>query len=153
MTIKGPAGNQQAYIDAFNEVFGGVADRETSLHDTPRRPRERRGGRAAARCRRAGQYAGFLPALVLFGLFFLVPLGLIVAYSFWETIDYNVVHHWTLDNYRYFFSVPTYVKTLLGDALGVVRGDSPHASPWRSRSRTGSSGTCRGDCQGCCSCS
>jgi ABC-type spermidine/putrescine transport system permease subunit I len=58
------------------------------------------------------QYAGFLPALVLFGLFFVVPLGLIVAYSFWETIDYNVVHHWTLDNYRYFFSVSTYVSTM-----------------------------------------
>jgi len=63
------------------------------------------------RVRLAGltQYAGFVPALVLFGLFFVVPLGLIVGYSFWETIDYNVVHHWTLDNYRYFFSVPTYV--------------------------------------------
>jgi spermidine/putrescine transport system permease protein len=46
---------------------------------------------------------------VLFGVFFLLPLGLIVAYSFWETVDYNVVHHWTLGNYRYFFSVPTYV--------------------------------------------
>jgi spermidine/putrescine transport system permease protein len=61
---------------------------------------------------RLGQYAGFLPALVLFGLFFALPLGLIVAYSFWETIDYNVVHHWTLDNYRYFFSVSTYVHTM-----------------------------------------
>jgi len=58
------------------------------------------------------QYAGFLPALLLFGLFFVVPLGLIVAYSFWETIDYNVVHHWTFDNYRYFFSVSTYVSTM-----------------------------------------
>jgi len=60
----------------------------------------------------AGQYAGFLPALVLYGVFFLVPLCLIVAYSFWETVDYNVVHHWTFDNYRYFFSVPTYARTL-----------------------------------------
>ena len=59
-----------------------------------------------------GQYAGFLPAIVLFGIFFFVPLGLIVAYSFWETVDYNVVHHWTVDNYRYFFSVPTYARTL-----------------------------------------
>jgi ABC-type spermidine/putrescine transport system permease subunit I len=58
------------------------------------------------------QYAGFLPALVLFGLFFVVPLGLIVAYSFWQTVDYNVVHHWTVDNYRYFFSVSTYVSTM-----------------------------------------
>jgi ABC-type spermidine/putrescine transport system permease subunit I len=60
----------------------------------------------------AGQYAGFLPALALYGIFFLVPLCLIVAYSFWETVDYNVVHHWTFDNYRYFFSVPTYARTL-----------------------------------------
>src|SRR2546426_452284 len=58
-----------------------------------------------------GEYAGFAPALVLFGVFFLVPLGLIVCYSFWQTVDYNVVHHWTVDNYRYFFSVPTYVST------------------------------------------
>jgi ABC-type spermidine/putrescine transport system permease subunit I len=57
------------------------------------------------------QYVGFLPALVLFGAFFAVPLGLIVAYSFWTVVDYNVVHDWTLDNYRYFFSVSTYVTT------------------------------------------
>src|SRR5436190_11779813 len=59
-----------------------------------------------------GEYVGFAPSIVLFGLFFLVPLGLIVCYSFWQTVDYNVVHHWTVDNYRYFFSVPTYVKTV-----------------------------------------
>src|SRR5882672_12264188 len=61
---------------------------------------------------RVGEYAGFAPALVLFGVFFLVPLGLIVCYSVWKTVDYNVVHHWTVDNYRYFFSVPTYVSTM-----------------------------------------
>jgi spermidine/putrescine transport system permease protein len=60
----------------------------------------------------AGQYIGFLPAFVLFGLFFALPLGLIVAYSFWQTVDYNVVHHWTVGNYRYFFSVSTYVSTM-----------------------------------------
>ncbi len=58
-------------------------------------------------------YLGFGPAVLLFGLFFLVPLGIIVCYSFWETIDYSVVHHWTLDNYRYFFSVTAYVSTML----------------------------------------
>jgi ABC-type spermidine/putrescine transport system permease subunit I len=49
---------------------------------------------------------------VLFGGFFLAPLVLIVLYSFWEVINYDVVHHWTFDNYRYFFSTPTYVSTL-----------------------------------------
>jgi spermidine/putrescine transport system permease protein len=57
-------------------------------------------------------YSPFLPAVVLLGGFFLVPLGIIVVYSFWQVIDYNVVHHWTLDNYRYFFSVGAYVRTM-----------------------------------------
>ena len=57
-------------------------------------------------------YIGFVPAILLLGLCFLVPLGIIVCYSFWETIDYSVVHHWTTDNYRYFFSVSAYVSTM-----------------------------------------
>jgi ABC-type spermidine/putrescine transport system permease subunit I len=61
---------------------------------------------------RLGSYAGFVPAIVLLGLFFLVPLGIIVCYSFWETIDYSVVHDWTVDNYRYFFSVSAYISTM-----------------------------------------
>ena len=69
-------------------------------------------GRRGSRLYGLVQYAGFIPALILYGLFFLVPLGLIVAYSFWQTIDYEVVHNWTVDNYRYFFSVPTYVRTM-----------------------------------------
>ncbi len=78
----------------------------------PAQPAESETGAGRGVGAAAGQYAGFLPALVLFGVFFLFPLGLIVAYSFWQTIDYNVVHDWTIDNYRYFFSVPTYAKTL-----------------------------------------
>src|SRR5213595_2039175 len=62
---------------------------------------------AGGRRFRIAEYAGFVPALILYGAFFAVPLGIIVAYSF-----YNVVHQWTVDNYRYFFSVPTYVRTL-----------------------------------------
>src|SRR3982075_4171113 len=62
---------------------------------------------------RLGEYGGFGPALVLFGGFFFAPLVLIVAYSFWQVIDYNVVQNWTLDNYRYFLSVPTYVRTFV----------------------------------------
>jgi ABC-type spermidine/putrescine transport system permease subunit I len=69
-------------------------------------------GQRAFRGSGLGQYVGFIPALILYGVFFLVPLGLIVAYSFWKVVDYNVVHDWTLDNYHYFFSVPTYVRTM-----------------------------------------
>ena len=67
--------------------------------------------RASVR-QRVGQYVGFSPAFVLFGGFFLAPLAIIVAYSFWEVVDYNVVHTWTLDNYTYFFSTPAYVATM-----------------------------------------
>src|SRR2546423_11900937 len=75
-------------------------------------PAVARGRLRHARMSGVTQYAGFLPALVLFGVFFVVPLGLIVAYSFWQTVDYNVVHDWTFDNYHYFFSVSTYVSTM-----------------------------------------
>ena len=74
-------------------------------------PAQPRGAEAARRRLSLTQYAGFLPALVLYGAFFAVPLGLIVAYSFWKVVDYNVVHQWTFGNYRYFFSVSTYVTT------------------------------------------
>lgn len=50
---------------------------------------------------------------MLFGLFFAAPMALIVAYSFWEVINYNVVAHWTFDNYRYVFSTSAYVDTFL----------------------------------------
>jgi len=60
----------------------------------------------------AASYSPFLPAVLLLGGFFLVPLGIIVCYSFWQVIDYNVVHHWTLDNYHYFFSVGAYIHTM-----------------------------------------
>src|SRR5436190_10015396 len=63
-----------------------------------------------------GDYAGFVPAILLYGIFFAVPLALIVAYSFWKVVDYNVVHEWTTENYRYFFSVPTYVTTMWATA-------------------------------------
>ncbi len=75
------------------------------------RGQEVRGGGGHVLVSSLGQYAGFLPALVLYGVFFAAPLGLIVAYSFWKVVDYNVVHDWTLDNYHYFFSVSTYVST------------------------------------------
>ncbi len=60
----------------------------------------------------AASYAPFLPAVLLLGGFFLVPLGIIVCYSFWQVIDYNVVHRWTFDNYHYFFTAGAYVRTM-----------------------------------------
>jgi len=67
---------------------------------------------AGGRRFRIVEYAGFVPALILYGAFFAVPLGIVVAYSFWKVVDYNVVHEWTIENYHYFFTVPTYVRTM-----------------------------------------
>jgi ABC-type spermidine/putrescine transport system permease subunit I len=75
----------------------------------PAAPRVR-GGRAR---RMLAEYGGLLPATVFFGLLFVVPLGLVVAYSFWTVEDYTVVPRWNLGNYDYLFSVPTYMRTAL----------------------------------------
>ena len=84
-------------------------------------------------------YLPFLPAIVLLGGFFLVPLGIIVCYSFWEVVDYNVVHRWTLDNYHYFFSVTAYVRTMWATlwvslvATGITLGLAFPFAYWLSR--------------------
>jgi spermidine/putrescine transport system permease protein len=88
-----------------DRAAGGRALNEASVDARTSRPARRIGPAVTA-------YGGFLPAVLLLGGFFLVPLGIIVVYSFWQVIDYNVVHHWTLDNYRYFFSVGAYVSTM-----------------------------------------
>lgn len=85
----------------------GSAEAPTSGASPPGGPKAARGSSLG----RLGQYGGFLPAIVLFGVCFAAPLVLIVLYSFWQVVDYNVVHHWTFDNYRYFFSVSTYART------------------------------------------
>jgi spermidine/putrescine transport system permease protein len=72
--------------------------------------------------RRAGEYGGFGPAIVLLGGFFAVPLALIVCYSFWQVVDYDVVRSWTLSNYEYLLRVPTYSRTLVATVAiaGIV---------------------------------
>lgn len=80
------------------------------------RPLTRRLGRAAA------SYGGFAPIALLFGAFFLFPLALIVLYSFWTVVDYNVVRVWTFDNYSYFFSVPTYLRTFVWTLVMAAAG-------------------------------
>jgi len=58
------------------------------------------------------QYVGFTPAAVVFGIFFIAPLCLIVAYSFWQTKDYNLVPDLTTKNYETIATTDTYIKTL-----------------------------------------
>ncbi|MBE7550770.1 MAG: ABC transporter permease [Anaerolineales bacterium] len=49
--------------------------------------------------------------LLLFG-FFLIPLTIMVLYSFWRAEGFQIVHSWTLDNYAKFFTLPAYTKVL-----------------------------------------
>jgi spermidine/putrescine transport system permease protein len=63
--------------------------------------------------KRAGEYAGFAPATILYGVFFGFPLVLIVCYSLWKVVDYEVVHDWTFSNYDYLLGVSVYNRTLL----------------------------------------
>jgi ABC-type spermidine/putrescine transport system permease subunit II len=57
------------------------------------------------------QYVGFVPAAVLFGVFFIAPLCLIVVYSFWITKNYELVPAFTKNNYATIITTSMYVKT------------------------------------------
>jgi ABC-type spermidine/putrescine transport system permease subunit I len=57
------------------------------------------------------QYVGFVPAAILFGVFFIAPLCLIVVYSFWITKNYELVPAFTKNNYATIITTNTYVKT------------------------------------------
>lgn len=70
---------------------------------------QRSGRRADAK--RWRQYVGFAPAAALFGLFFIVPLVLIVVYSFWDTKNYTLIPTFTLKNYAAILGTDTYLKT------------------------------------------
>ena len=87
-----------------------TTDSGTLAH--PDAPPRRRSSRLTG-FSRLGQYAGFSPAVLLFGVFFFAPMALVVAYSFWRVVDYRIVQDFTFENYSYFFGVGTYVRTLV----------------------------------------
>lgn len=51
---------------------------------------------------------GTAPALLWLLLFFTVPLGIMIVFSFWSQIDYRVEPVWNLGNYAAFLSQPSY---------------------------------------------
>jgi len=60
-----------------------------------------------------------LPAVGLVVVAFLLPLLILVVYSFWPTVDGEVVRQFTLDNYKRFFESSTYWQSLLRSFLFV----------------------------------
>jgi spermidine/putrescine transport system permease protein len=91
---------------------------------------------ATARERRRGQvragaggprYPAWLalPAVVWYTAFFLVPLGIMAAYSFGEVVGFSdVAFTWNVENYRYLFDGNLYVdifkKTLVLAGVGTL---------------------------------
>ena len=69
---------------------------------------------------RVAEYGGLVPAAVLLGGCFGFALVLTVLYSFWQVVDFEVVPDWTLENYRYFFTVDTYVRTFVATLAMVA---------------------------------
>ena len=66
-----------------------------------------------------------LPAVAWYAIFFLVPLGIMAAYSFGEVVGFSdVAFTWNVENYRYLFDGTLYVdifkKTLVLAAVGTV---------------------------------
>lgn len=59
------------------------------------------------------------PAVALVFGAVVLPLGVLVMYSLWPTVDQEVVHRWTFDNYARFFQGREYWQSLLKTFLFV----------------------------------
>lgn len=62
--------------------------------------------------RRSPLLLGLLPIGVFMVAFFLVPLMIMVVYSFWRVEGFNIVPSWNLDNYSKFFTLSAYSQVL-----------------------------------------
>jgi spermidine/putrescine transport system permease protein len=66
-----------------------------------------------SRSARLRELAPFLPAALLLGILFFVPLGVMFIFSLWTTnANLDIVPVWNLDNYAQFFNSSAYVRTL-----------------------------------------
>ena len=62
----------------------------------------------------------FLPIVFVLLFLFFLPLANMVVYSFWKTVNFQIVSTWTLDNYARFFANDTYVRTFLKTVLMAI---------------------------------
>jgi ABC-type spermidine/putrescine transport system permease subunit I len=54
-----------------------------------------------------------LPAVLVLGVLFLGSMAFMVVFSFWRTVELDIVPEWNIDNYVRFFTSPTYPGTFL----------------------------------------
>jgi spermidine/putrescine transport system permease protein len=65
------------------------------------------------RTARLRELAPFLPAGLLLGVLFFVPLAVMFVFSLWQTnANLDILPVWTLDNYATFFESSAYIRTL-----------------------------------------
>lgn len=63
---------------------------------------------------RLGRAAPFLPGLAMLTLLFLIPMAIMLVFSFWRTNnDFDLVREWNVNNYDRFINRPTYIRTFL----------------------------------------
>jgi spermidine/putrescine transport system permease protein len=85
----------------------------SSSADSPPAPLIQAAGTGPEVARRSSPLlAGLLPIGIFLALFFLLPLSIMVIYSFWRVEGFNIVHSWTIDNYSKFFTLPAYRQVL-----------------------------------------
>jgi spermidine/putrescine transport system permease protein len=66
-----------------------------------------------SRSARLRELAPFVPAALLLGILFFVPLAVMFVFSLWQTnANLDIVPTWTLDNYQTFFESAAYIRTL-----------------------------------------
>jgi spermidine/putrescine transport system permease protein len=90
-------------------VTGGIEGAPpVDAHDLVRAPAVRRRDRLYLRF---GRLAPAIPgAFVLVGLF-LAPMAMVLVFSLWRDVDFNLVPDWNVDNYAKFFAQATYLRT------------------------------------------
>jgi spermidine/putrescine transport system permease protein len=54
-------------------------------------------------------------------IFFVIPVGIFVIYSFWSVRNYDIVRNWNLNNYIQVFTSPVYLK-LIFRSIGIGFG-------------------------------
>jgi len=70
--------------------------------------------------RRIERAAPFLPGLTMLTLLFVIPMGIMLLFSFWRTnSNFDLVREWNLNNYARFFNQPTYIRTFI-KTLGMA---------------------------------
>jgi ABC-type spermidine/putrescine transport system permease subunit I len=61
---------------------------------------------------RLGRAAPFGPGLLMLTLLFVIPMFIMLVFSFWRTnSDFDLVREWNTSNYARFFNQPAYIRT------------------------------------------